>query len=329
MIAFGPVPSRRLGRSLGINHLPPKHCSYSCTYCQVGRTPRQEMERGTFLSPREVVDAVTRKVEACAAGSEKIDYLTFVPDGEPTLDENLGLQIRALRPLGIPIAVITNGSLLADPAVRTDLRAADLVSVKVDAVRPEIWNRINRPHPDLELEVVLRGVSELARGFGGTLLTETMLVAGVNDDAESVTSTADFLARVGPARAYLAVPTRPPAEGSVAPPDEEIVVRAYELLRDRLPSVELLVGGEEGSFGRTGDPQEDLLAILAVHPMREEAVERYLGEVEARRSDLDRLVESGRVARLEYLSEVFYVRSWQRRSPARSSHEEEPCRSRP
>ena len=122
---FGPVPSRRLGRSLGINNVPPKKCSYSCVYCQLGDTIEKRTERGTFCDPEALVTCVSREVERLRSRGEPIDYLTVVPDGEPTLDLNLGRVLRALTPLGIPIAVITNGSLLWREEVRADLANAD------------------------------------------------------------------------------------------------------------------------------------------------------------------------------------------------------------
>ena len=113
MRAFGPVPSRRLGRSLGINNIPPKVCTYSCIYCQLGRTVRMQSERGAFYAPEEVVRGVEEQVVKAREKNERIDYLTFVPDGEPTLDINLGREMELLRPRGIKIAVISNASLRA------------------------------------------------------------------------------------------------------------------------------------------------------------------------------------------------------------------------
>lgn len=308
MIAFGPVPSRRLGQSLGVNNIPPKHCSYSCVYCQVGPTLRRDLERRTFVDPEELVAAVSRKVEECRSTGQPIDYVTFVPDGEPTLDVHLGEELRAVRELGAPVAVISNGSFLSMPEVRTDLASADLVSVKVDAVDEATWRRINRPHPGLDLDVILQGVRDFAEGFAGELLTETMLVAGVNDSAESVEAVAAFVAELAPACAYVAVPTRPPAEPDVAPPDAEALVRAHEIFSAKVPSVELLASAEEGEFGRTGDPAEDLLAILSVHPMREPTAERYLAEAGAGAELLADLVRTGRVHRLDYRGHTYLVR---------------------
>jgi len=307
MIAFGPVPSRRLGQSLGVNNIPPKHCSYSCVYCQVGPTRRQELGRRTLIDPAEVVDAVSRKVGACRAMGQAIDYVTFVPDGEPTLDLHLGEEIRGVGALDVLVAVITNGSLLALPEVRVDLAAADLVSVKVDAVEEATWRRVNRPHPDLELDRVLRGVEAFAEGFTGELLTETMLVAGVNDAAESVEAVAAFIAPLAPSRAYLAVPTRPPAESEVKPPDAAALVRAHEIFVGKVPSAELLVSPEEGTFGRTGDPVQDLLAILSVHPMREPIAARYLDEAGADPGVITELIRDRRLERVGYRGDMYLI----------------------
>lgn len=317
--AFGPVPSRRLGRSLGVNNVPPKHCSYACVYCQVGRTTALDLDRRTFQPPDELVAAVERRVADCRASGQKIDYLSFVPDGEPTLDAQLGLEIEALKALGIPVAVITNGSLLWRPDVRADLAGADLVSVKLDAVDEPAWRRVNRASRSLSLPLVLDGVRQFAAGYRGRLLTETMLVRELNDDAESVAGLARFLGTLRPAVAYLAVPTRPPAEADALPPGEAAVVAAYALLSAGLPRVELLIGDEEGGFGGTGDRAEDLLGILAVHPMKEEAARLYLDEAGAGATTLDRLLADGQLIRVPHRGRVFLVRNLRLRRAAGGS----------
>lgn len=132
-IAFGPVPSRRLGRSLGINNIPAKICSYACVYCQLGQTLQLAQERKPFFAPDEIIQAVGEQVASARRQGEPIDYLTFVPDGEPTPDRNLGHEIERLKSLGIPIAVISNASTIDRGDVQTDLNQADWVSLKVDA----------------------------------------------------------------------------------------------------------------------------------------------------------------------------------------------------
>lgn len=307
-IAFGPVPSRRLGRSLGINHIPPKSCSYACIYCQVGPTPEPTLSRRAFYPPERVRDAVWARLAQARARGEPVDYLTFVPDGEPTLDEGLERAVELLRPAGIPIAVISNGSLLWRPEVRRALAAADWVSVKVDAVHEPVWRRLQRPHPDLTLDRVLAGVRRFAAEFPGTLASETMLVAGVNDGEGEVDAVAAFLEALAPAVAYLAAPTRPPAVAGVTGPDAAGINRAYQVFSGRLPRVELLVGYEGDAFAASGDAAADLLAVTAVHPMRESAVRALLERNGADWAVVERLLESGRLRRVAYRGESYYLR---------------------
>ncbi|MEJ2643572.1 MAG: radical SAM protein [Gammaproteobacteria bacterium] len=307
-IAFGPVPSRRLGRSLGINNIPPKSCSYSCLYCQVGATHGQTVVPRAFYPPQAVREAVEAQLESVRAAGETVDYLTFVPDGEPGLDANLGTSIDLLRPLGIPIAVISNASLLWLDAVRTAIAKADWVSVKVDSVDEAVWKQINRPHEALRLPDVLAGIGRFAQGFGGELVAETMLVEGVNDSPEQVARTADFIHELGIAKAYLAIPTRPPAEPGTKGPAEAVLNRAYQEFARRVPQVEYLVGYEGDAFASTGDVRHDLLSITAVHPMRESAVRSLVAKARADWNAVNELVAEGQLVETEYQGERFYLR---------------------
>jgi len=308
MIAFGPVPSRRLGRSLGINHIPPKRCTYSCIYCQIGRTRRMQVARQTFYSPAEIVDAVREQVDRVRARGEGVDYLAFVPDGEPTLDANLGRTIEGLRPLGFPIAVISNASLLSRQDVRADLLRADWVSVKVDAVDERAWRHVDRPRGSLDLAAILEGALAFARSFQGTLVTETMLVAGVNDGAAQIEGVARYLGELHPATAYMAVPTRPPAEEWVRAPDEQVLNRAYQIMSEHVAHVEYLIGYEGDAFASTGDIEADLLSITAVHPMREDAARAFLERAGAGQETIARLVAEDRLVEAIYGEHRFYVR---------------------
>ena len=229
MIAFGPVPSRRLGRSMGINNIPPKVCTYSCIYCQVGKTSKMQVERCAFYEPEAIFKSVRKQVKKAQKNGESIDYLTFVPDGEPTLDINLGREIDLLKPLGIKIAVITNSSLIFREDVRNDLMKADWVSLKLDSTWKTNWRKINRPHHNLELNLILRGMLDFSKSFRGELVTETMLVQGINNDADMLKEMAMFLASLSPDRVYLAIPTRPPAENWVRPPTPKEVNKAFQI----------------------------------------------------------------------------------------------------
>jgi wyosine [tRNA(Phe)-imidazoG37] synthetase (radical SAM superfamily) len=308
IIAFGPVPSRRLGRSLGVNNIPPKICTYSCVYCQLGRTIQMQVTRTVFYEPEEVLRAVGRQVKAANGIGEPVDYLTFVPDGEPTLDANLGREIELLRSLGIKIAVITNGSLTWLRHVRDDLMKADWISLKVDSTREEVWRRLDRPHRSLQLASIQQGMLEFAQVYPGELVTETMLVEGVNDGDEHVNEVADFLAQLGPVRAYLSIPTRPPAEVWVRPPGEEVINQAYQILSERVHHVEYLIGYEGDAFAFTGDVERDLLSITAVHPMRREAVSEFLARAGSDWSLVRRLISQDQLVETSYADRSFYMR---------------------
>lgn len=308
MIAFGPVPSRRLGRSLGINNIPSKVCSYSCADCQVGRTSEMRVERRPFYSPQRILEDVKDKVKRSKELGLAVDYLTFVPDGEPTLDANLGREIEMLKPLGIRIAVISNSTLISDEEVRGELSKADWISLKVDAANEGAWRRINRPHRALRLEEILEGILEFSRGYDGQLATETMLVKGVNDDQGSLQQIADFLAKAEPSKAYLSVPTRPPAQEWVRPPADDCINRAYQIFSERLEQVELLVGYEGDLFALTGDVVQDLLSITAVHPMREDAVKKFLEQAGKGWDAAQRLIDAGQIVKTEYAGDRFYLR---------------------
>jgi len=311
-ITFGPVPSRRLGNSLGINNIPPKVCSYSCAYCQIGRTIKMQVERQEFLEMENIKQAVNDRVSLARKSGEIIDYLSFVPDGEPTLDINLGPEIELLKPLGIPVAVITNSSLIWQPGVREDLARADWVSIKVDAVENSIWRKIDHPHRKLNLGSILEGAIKFSRYFKGKLVTETMLLAGVNDSDCQLKQVADFLSLIQPDTAYLAIPTRPPAEKKVQAPDEYTLNRAYNIFKDKVKDVEFLTGYEGDAFAFTGNIEEDILGITAVHPMREDAVEVLLGRAGKDWQTINRMVENNQLTEATYEGHKFYLRKFKK-----------------
>lgn len=257
-IVFGPIHSRRFGRSLGVNHVPLKTCTYSCVYCQLGPTPRTSVERRPFVSTDAIVAAV-------AEVRKPYDVISFVPDGEPALDANLGAHIRAVRTFGAPVAVITNGSLLWIESVRRDLDDADVVSIEIDAVDERAWKRIDRPSPELDLARVLEGIRIFARERRCALWTQTMLIDGI-DDLDNV---AAFVRELEPDRVCISVPTRPPASAHIRAAGGIQLARALELI----PNAELMTHEPGAAAVRTKD---ELLAVLAVHPLREDTVDPSL-----------------------------------------------------
>jgi len=310
---FGPVPSRRLGRSLGINNIPPKYCSYSCVYCQVGRTRNLTTERREFIDFNLILNEAASVIDK--VGGENIDYITIVPDGEPTLDINLGKLIDGLRNItSIKLAVLTNSSLLYRQDVREDLYKVDLVSVKVDTVDEEYYRRINRPHPSIRLSDVLEGIKIFSREYGGKVISETMVIDGINDKREVVTNIAEFLADIDIDTSYIAIPTRPPAENWVKPASEKSIVEAYEIFVDKIGKgkVELLIGYEGSDFTlASGDIKRDILGIIAVHPLR---LDYFREIVEKRGLDpnqvLSEIIDLNLAKLIDYRGHKFLIRSF-------------------
>lgn len=305
-LIFGPVPSRRLGFSVGINNIPPKVCSYACVYCQLGKARRMQYRREAFYRPDELFDQCQRHLEQL---EDKVDYLTLVSDGEPTLDQNLGKLIRLLKTTHIPVAVISNSSLIYMEDVRTALLEADLVSLKMDSACFPTWKRINKPVKGLSLEKVKAGMREFAIEYRGKLLSETMLVRGLNDNKENLTVTAEFLQSLQPHKSYLAIPTRPPAIPGTQGPTEESLNMAMQIFSEVLPSVEYLIGYEGNTFSGTGNVRLDLLGILSVHPMTEEAVLLFLEKYQVQRNILDGMLVKREITRTRYKDQTFYVRT--------------------
>ena len=309
-LAFGPVPSRRLGKSLGINNVPAKTCSYSCVYCQLGKTTKMTIDRQAFYKPEDIFNEARQKVDKAALKNERIDYLTFVPDGEPTLDINIGEEISLLRRMGIPIAVITNASLLWLKGVKEDLLEADFVSLKVDAVSEDLWRRINRPQNGLRLNMFLDGLREFTKEFKGTVVSETMLIDGIVYGGE-FERIAEFLSKLKNLdKAYIAIPTRPPTEKLVKPAKEKVINAAFQVFSEKIGAnrVEYLIGYEGNAFAFTGNIEEDLLSITAVHPMRKEAVEEFLKKACSNWRVIEKLLEENKLIELEYEGNKYYMR---------------------
>ena len=305
---FGPVPSRRLGRSIGINNIPPKICSYSCVYCQIGYSLKMSAEPAQYFPPAELAEEVFRRIYEVESAGEKIDYLTIVPDGEPTLDANIGELLILLKKSGIKTAVITNSTLLNHKAVRESLYEADWVSVKVDSADENTWRKIDKPHRSVIFSDMLDGIEKFSSEFTGTLATETMMCRGLNDREQLLKANASFIRGLKPDSCYISIPTRPPADKHVKPPEENSVNRAFQIYAENGLPVEYLIGYEGNEFSATGNAAEDILSITSVHPMREDAVNEFLKKSGTGFSLISKLLEESRLICTEYNNEKFYMR---------------------
>ena len=309
MITFGPVPSRRLGRSLGVNNIPPKVCTYACVYCQLGKAIRMQSTRQEFYPADWVLREVTSRVRACTEEGEPLDYITFVPDGEPTLDINLQEEIEEVKKLGVKTAVITNSSLLSQRSVRSALASADWVSCKVDAGEETLWRKINRPVRDLDFNAITRSLYYFREEFSGTLVTETMLIKGVNDTPAALERTGNILRALRPDIAYIAVPTRPPAEAWVGPASEKSLAEAHRIFSSSVNTPEFLIHYEGDNFARGESFEDDILSITSVHPMREEAVRKLETRYGIGDASLKKLIAEEKVKRIDYRGETYYLRN--------------------
>ncbi|MFN2313460.1 MAG: radical SAM protein [Bacteroidales bacterium] len=311
MISFGPVPSRRLGKSLGINNIiRPKVCSYSCVYCQVGKTASPSLMRQPFFEPEVIMNEVEAHLRKLSPEGQP-DYLTFVSNGEPTLDINLGRSIRLLKKLNIPIAVITNSSMLWDESVREELNQADWVSLKVDAADAVTWETVNRPAEGLTFQTLLEGLSLFAGDYKGELRSETMLCKGLNDNEENLSATAAIIKKLGTGRSYISIPIRPPADRGVMSPEPESLNLAWQIFSEAGIETELLTGFEGVNTGFTGNIYEDILNITAVHPLREDSLRELLAQNNADFSIVESLLSQRLIRCSRYQGKKFYLRDFQ------------------
>ena len=225
---FGPVPSRRLGRSLGVDLVPFKTCPFDCVYCQLGGTTTKTAKTDVYVPTEEVLAEVAAKL----AGKPDCDYITISGSGEPTLHRDLGRIIAAIKAMtDVPVAVLTNGALLNNPDVRRALAQADLVMPSLDAGDAKTFQRINRPCPAVTFQSVLEGLKAFRREYSGSLCLEVFLVADVNASESQVRKIKAILDQVRPDRVDVNTVTRPPAHEDARPVDPETLSQANEILR--------------------------------------------------------------------------------------------------
>ena len=261
---FGPIGSRRLGRSLGIDPIPFKTCNWNCVYCQLGRTRPFTLERGEYISRQAILDEVERKLAEIPAG--QFDWVTFVGSGEPTLNSQLGWLIRGVKDLSQnPVAVITNGSLMIDAQVRDELGAADAVLPTLDAGTERLYRRINRPAPKYTFERFIEGMESFRAGYRGQLWVEVMLVKGMNDNAEALLAIKDQLDKIQPDQVHLTLPIRPPAESWVQLVDENSLETAIEIFG--ATAKVLKPAAIPTSTGMPDSLEEAILGIITRHPL--------------------------------------------------------------
>ena len=302
---FGPVASRRLGRSLGIDPVPLKTCNYSCVYCQLGRTRPLVNRRKAFFSVSEMLAEVATTL--AQHESDSIDWITFVGSGETTLFSRLGSLIRFVKSMSdLPVAVITNGSLLYLPEIRKELSAADAVLPSLDAGTDTMYARINRPHRDFSFEQNVDGLIDFRNEYEGKLWVEVMLLGGINDSPGALWDIAAVLERVEPDEIHISTPSRPPAEPWVELPSPEGLERASSIFGSVarvLQPVEVEV--ETDVEGKLVDA---ILTVVSRHPLQEIEVVRSLAHWVPGRvlETLRILANSGKIRVIERYGKRFW-----------------------
>ena len=299
---YGPVPSRRLGRSLGVDLIPFKTCTYDCIYCQLGPTTNRTLRLAEYVP----VDAVLADLDRRLAGLDAPpDYVTLAGSGEPTLHAGLGrLAAEIRRRTDVPVAVLTNGALLSEPAVADAAAEADLVVPSLDAGTATMWQRVNRPHPDLDWEIMLDGLIGFGRQFAGEVWLEVMLLEGLTGEEMAASAIALLAERIRPDRIQLNTAVRPAAEAGV-----EAVPRArLEALARRFdPPAEVVAEFRQPADREGAATTEDVLALLRRRPCSAKDVADGLGVAPNEAVKLlDELTAAGRARALRRDTGVFY-----------------------
>jgi wyosine [tRNA(Phe)-imidazoG37] synthetase (radical SAM superfamily) len=300
---YGPVASRRLGFSLGVDIIPFKTCTLDCVYCQLGSTGRATVRRRSWFPP----EAILAQIKEAIDSGQRIDVITFSGSGEPTLSRDLGFLIRSIKKMtGIPVAVLTNGTLLGRRDVRRDLAAADIVGPSLDAVPAALFRRVNRPHASLENRKVIDGLVRFRDEFAGEIRLEIMLVKGVNDSPAAIEAVKKALVRIRPDRIELNTVVRPPADRGAGP----LAAAALAGIRTRLgPKAEVVASfAKRKQAPAPGDLDRAILVTVGRRPQTAADIAAALG----RRRDevlkaLSSLLARGRVRRRDHGGKTYFA----------------------
>ena len=301
---YGPVYSRRLGRSLGIDLVPFKTCTYDCVYCQLGRTTEKTIRRQPFLEVEEVVEELARKL----ASKPAPDYIGIAGSGEPTLNSRIGPLIDRIKSLTrTPVAVLTNGSLLWKREVREALMHADLVLPSLDAGDARLFRNVNRPHEGISFEKMVDGLTEFTGGFPGSVWLEVFLLGGVTGLSSEVRKIAALARRIQPERVQLNTVSRPPAEEFAAAVSSAQMERCKRAFAGTVEVIEERPGDDSPGAFESDAGDQDILALLRRRPCTIEGVSSGLGLHAAQAAKrLQALKRQGVVKPTRKNREVFY-----------------------
>lgn len=316
---FGPVYSRRLGHSLGIDLLPPKICTLNCVYCEVGPTTDLTCERKEYVPTEDILREIDQLLEQGAAG-RPIDVFTLTAMGEPTLHSGIGKIIAHLKgKTEKPVAVLTNGTLFFDPAVRAELSGADIVIPSLDSARQESFERVNQPASAVNLEQVIEGLALFSREFRGQIWLEILLVRDMNDSLEDLAALQQAVRKIHPARIQLNTVARPPMDGRARPVTREVMEQAAVMLAEGYDGrVEILVDFQAIEKKRDGKGMrvqetlvEEIAALLQRRPCPIEEIDKalHVQDLDLTRECVQTLVGAGRIEKIVHNKKEFYQQS--------------------
>ena len=274
-VVYGPLRSRRLGLVLGVNNVKPNVCSYNCIYCPVGKTSCCSLCTNNCLSPYELFVSVKNKLGEIKKIEKKIDYILFSGNGDPAVDTNLSQEISILREFGYKIAVYTNAALLWNENIQENLMCADYVSIKIDTAIEETWLKISRPHQRLSYDLVLDGIEQFSKRFKGTLTTETTLIKNFNDNETEIKELGNFLNRIQCEASYFMTPIYPPQEIFAVSPSSETLRYLSKIIQNKITNPIMLCCPKTEEFIATDDFENELLGLLELHPVTEDAVTAF------------------------------------------------------
>ena len=300
---FGPVVSRRLKLSLGIDPVPFKTCSLDCVYCELGKTNNKIVKRQSFMPPAEII----RELIQFLRTGNRPDFITVSGSGEPTLHLGLEEIIQEVKKItSIPLAVITNSTLLSDPKVRSALLPADVVLPSLDAVSPEVFARVNRPHPSLEVERIISGLHEFREIFTGEIWLEVLLVRGINDQPEELELIREVALSLRPERIQLNTVARPGTEVSALPLGPEDLEKMREFFG---PAVEVVAGGRHSQAKKPIESiEERILETASRRPVTSEEISTGMGlEIKEAEKVLDRLQREGKINLKQHGKKGFWI----------------------
>jgi wyosine [tRNA(Phe)-imidazoG37] synthetase (radical SAM superfamily) len=299
---FGPVASRRLGLSLGIDIIPRKTCTLDCVYCEVGRTTNQTVEVAPYIPADEILD----EVESFFSSRDmKLDFVTITGSGEPTLHSDLGFIIRHIKQMSrLPLAVLTNGTLFSRESVREAVMEADLLVPSLDAALEQSFRNVNRPHPSLDLTRIIDGLVRLRNSFRNPIWLEILLVKGFNDAERDLEALRRAVTDIRPDRIQLNTVDRPPAVSGVHAVDREFLERCRSRMGDGAEIIASFKGDAERAAPGTSD---EIIRMIRRRPCGLDEISTALSiPRDALAPVLDELVRSSQVSKRWHRGMSYY-----------------------